>query len=100
MSGNSYKQNCWEFCKCGRESGGKEAAEHGICPVSTNGPADGINEGRNGGRICWTISGTFCHEKIQGTYAKTQLSCTSCSFYRKVKEEEGENFILDFPNLN
>ena len=50
--------------------------------------ANGLNGGINGGRICWTISGTFCLHKIQGSYAKTQLSCKSCSFFKKVKEKE------------
>ncbi len=68
----SQKQNCWEFLKCGRGSGGK--AEHSTCPASTDTSANGLNEGKNGGRICWAISGTFCGGKIGGFYAKKQLS--------------------------
>lgn len=92
------KQNCWEFLKCGRESGGKEVAEMGLCPVSDQILADGLNGGINAGRICWNISGTFCGKKIQGSYARTQVSCKSCSFFKKVREEEGENFILEVNN--
>jgi hypothetical protein len=92
----SQKQNCWEFLKCGRGSGGK--AEHGTCPASTDASANGLNEGKNGGRICWAISGTFCGKKIRGFYAKKQLSCRSCIFFKKVKEEEGiEQFLLVKP---
>ena len=95
MLEKSRKQNCWEFCKCGREPGGIEASGSSTCPASTDTISDGINGGTNAGRICWAISGTFCEKKIQGHFAKRQLSCRSCSFYKKVKEEEGvEHFQL------
>ncbi|HEY9245951.1 MAG TPA: hypothetical protein VIO11_03800 [Candidatus Methanoperedens sp.] len=82
------KQNCWEYLKCGRELGGKKASRLGLCPVSINISTDGLNHGKNGGRICWAISGTYCRKKIEGTFAKKQLSCRSCIFYKKVMEEE------------
>ena len=71
--------------------------ELGICPVSTDTLANGLNGGNNGGRICWAISGTFCGKKIQGFFAKKQLSCRSCNFFKKVKEEEGLDFHLVKP---
>jgi hypothetical protein len=83
------KQNCWEFLKCGREPGGKNIDKLGICPATTDTSADGSNAGKNGGRICWAISGTYCNKKMQGLFAKRQLSCRSCIFFKKVKEEEG-----------
>ena len=90
------KKNCWEFLECGREPDGKNTDTLGICPASTDISADGKNEGKNGGRICWAISGTYCHKKMQGLFAKTQLSCRSCIFFKKVKEEEGsECYHLD-----
>jgi hypothetical protein len=90
------KQNCWEFLECGREPGGKNIDTLGKCPATTDTSADGLNGGKNGGRICWAISGTFCHKIIQGLFAKTQLTCRSCIFFKKVKEEEGiEHFHLD-----
>jgi hypothetical protein len=93
------KQNCWEFIKCGRELGGKKVARSGLCPAPIDTSVDGLNEGINGGRICWVVSGTFCAKKIQGLFAKTQLSCRSCIFFKKVKEEEGlERFYLDIPD--
>jgi len=61
----------------------------GLCPVSVDASADGLNSGKNGGRICWAISGTFCREKIQGFYARKLLSCNSCNFYKLVRKEEG-----------
>ncbi len=83
------KQNCWEFIKCGREPGGEKAAKLGICMASIDISADGLNGGKNGGRMCWAISGTFCGKKLQGFFAKKQLSCRACIFFKKVKEEEG-----------
>lgn len=82
------KQNCWEFKKCGRE----KPNELGICPAAVETNADGMNKGTNGGRICWAVAGTFCDGEIQGTYAQKFLTCTSCDFRIKVKEEEGYKF--------
>ena len=91
----AIKINCWDFVKCGREQGGEKVAELGLCPASVDTSADGLNAGKNGGRICWAISGTFCREKIQGFYARKLLSCNSCNFYKMVRKEEGiEKFIL------
>jgi hypothetical protein len=88
---NAGKINCWDFVKCGREFDGKKVP----CPASIDMSADGLNEGKNGGRICWAIAGTFCREKIKGFFAKKLLSCESCGFFKMVKKEEGiENFIL------
>jgi hypothetical protein len=94
----SRKINCWDFVKCGREFGGEKVAEIGICPASIDLSADGLNDGKNGGRFCWAISGTFCREKMQGFFAKKQLSCKSCNFFKTVKREEGINFRLTKPN--
>ena len=81
--------------KCGREVVGKNVAELGPCPAANNAFCDGINDGYNGGRICWAIAGTFCGGKIQGNFAQKSISCMSCEVYKKIKEEEGEeNFIL------
>ncbi|MBI5049395.1 MAG: hypothetical protein HZC11_00595 [Nitrospirae bacterium] len=83
------KQNCWEFKKCGREPGGEKVKDMGICPASTDTASDGLNDGKNGGRICWALAGTFCGGIVQGTFAQKQVSCMSCEFYKKVKDEEG-----------
>ena len=75
--------------KCGREPGGMKAAELGICPSATDVSFDGINSGKCGGRFCWAVAGTFCHGKIQGTFAIDRDSCLSCSFFNRVQAEEG-----------
>ena len=86
--------NCWEFMKCGREPGGKKTVELGVCPASVDSEASGMNGGRQGGRICWAISGTFCGGLVQGTYAEKQVSCMCCDFFKLVKFEEGKTFKL------
>ena len=99
IQSQSRKINCWDFMKCGREFGGENVAEMGICPTSIDIPADGLNDGKNGGRICWAIAGTFSRGKIQGFFAKKLLSCKSCIFFNTIKrEEEIEHFRLIKPN--
>lgn len=82
------KQNCWEYKKCGREPGGLKNDELGICPSATNILADGLNKGKNGGRICWAIAGTFTNGEKQCTFARTIPFCTVCDFYISVQKEE------------
>ena len=82
------KLNCWEFMKCGREIGGKKVDKLGVCPVATEKRATGIHGGVCGGRCCWVIAGTFCGEKVQGTFAEKFEDCTKCPFYQFVTEEE------------
>jgi hypothetical protein len=79
------KLNCWEFTGCGR---GPSRNDAGTCPVATETTADGINGGENGGRSCWTIAGTFCGGRLQGTYAIKIDTCLKCEFCQKVLDEE------------
>ncbi len=82
-------QNCWEFMKCGREPGGDHIAELGVCPATVDNSFNGINRGKKGGRICWSIAGTFCGGEIQGTFAEKRESCQKCNFFKIVQAEEG-----------
>lgn len=84
----SQKVNCWEFMNCGREIGGENVDTLGVCPTLLEMPADGLNRGKVGGRICWAISGTFSGKKVEGYFAKGMVSCESCYFFQLVKEEE------------
>jgi len=81
--------NCWEFMKCGREPGGEKADELGVCPAATEERYDGIQGGKNAGRVCWLIAGTMCNGKVTGTFALKYSDCKKCPFYNKVKKEEG-----------
>ena len=75
--------------KCGREPGGRNIAELGVCPAAVDESFDSINSGRYGGRFCWAVAGTFCGGKPQGTFAQKRKSCMNCSFYLLVQAEEG-----------
>lgn len=87
------KINCWEHKKCGREFGGANVKEHGVCPAVKAYSVGGIHGGKCGGRCCWAVTGTFCGGKKQGMYALKFISCEKCDFYQLVQKEEG-NAIL------
>ena len=88
------KQNCWEFKQCGREPGGAKVGEFGVCPAAADASYDGLNRGKNAGRMCWAATGTFCMGKVQGTFAQKQATCLLCDFMKHVKEDEGVTFIM------
>ena len=74
---------------CGREQGGKNSAEYGVCPAAADQSFDGINSGKCGGRICWAVAGTFCGGCTQGSFVDKRPSCLNCDFYQMVQDEEG-----------
>ncbi len=86
--------NCWEYFKCGRESGGINTTELGTCPASTIPGSYGINGGTYSGRYCWTVKGTICDAKIQGGLEDKLLNCINCSFFKLVNFEEGREFTI------
>lgn len=88
------KKNCWEFNACGKELGGVNEMECGICPASIETKLDGIHGGRNAGRACWAISGTFCKGCVEQAFNEKFHSCRTCSFYQTVVHEEGVNFLF------
>lgn len=65
--------NCWEHMKCGREEGGDNAAEFGVCPAYPN-----------NGRDCWFVAGTLCGGQVQGTHAEKLGNCQGCEYYEGV----------------
>ena len=83
------KKNCWEFMKCGREPNGDKVSEIGVCPAAAFTLADGFCGGKNGGRSCCYITGTFCAGIIQGTHSDKKKKCEDCDFYALLGEEEG-----------
>ena len=86
------KLNCWEFRRCGRELGGENEDELGICPASTYFSLDGINDGIASGRACWVVAGTMCADKESGTFAQKVKDCRLCPFYKMVMDQEGDEF--------
>ena len=77
----SKKQNCWEYMKCGREPRGEKVAELGICRAAAEESFNGTNGGKNGGRVCFAVAGTFRLGEVCGTYAKKLASCEDCTYY-------------------
>ena len=88
------KKNCWEVKNCGREAGGANEKDLGICPAAVEIRLDGTHSGKNAGRTCWVLAGTLCQGEVQGTFAQKYRSCEVCDFYRQVKQEEGPRFVL------
>lgn len=80
--------NCWEYFECGREPGGAYVSELGVCPAATAAQYNGVHGGKNAGRACWTISGTFCTGKVSGSYAEKLPDCKKCAFYQVVMQQE------------
>jgi hypothetical protein len=87
------KINCWEFMKCGRQSGGEHAKDGGVCPASREARLDGIHGGNNAGRACWIIAGTMCGGEVQGSFAKKVRNCNVCDFYKQVEKDEGKEYL-------
>lgn len=102
------RANCWEVLNCGREPGGMNAHLDGPCPAATEHEGTGVNNGTNGGRVCWAIAETHCWA-ISGAHrlaasgtpcslevdAAKLLSCLTCDFFFLVLQEEGlANFKL------
>jgi hypothetical protein len=75
--------------QCGREPDGKYAKKYGTCPVATKVVANGLNEGTNGGRICWVIAENGCKGKVKCSDRHRKYSCFQCEFRYKVIADEG-----------
>ncbi len=93
------RKNCWEVMKCGREPKGRNE-KLGICPAAKQSEYNGVNKGDCGGRFCWNFAGTFCDGDLQGSVARKLNNCLNCGFLKMVKEEEGEEFILELKRKN
>ena len=93
------RKNCWEIMRCGRQPGGQNETEQGTCLAALPNEFDNINQGKHGGRYCWSVAGTLCDGEVQGTYAIKLKQCLDCEFFIKVQEEEGRDFILHIPDV-
>jgi nucleoside-diphosphate-sugar epimerase len=87
---DKIKQNCWEYMKCGRGPKGKKIGKMGVCPAAGERRLDKVHGGINSGRACWVVAGTFCGGTVQGTFARKQVACKRCDFYKKVHHEQGK----------
>jgi nucleoside-diphosphate-sugar epimerase len=46
------------------------------------------------------VAGTYCGGTVQGSYARKQLACKRCDFYKKIHSEEGEAIESNTSLLN
>ncbi len=88
-------KNCWEVKQCGCEPGGVNVRDGRPCPAAVDTRFNAINDGKNGGRICWAVPGTFCYDGKKRSFAEKLTFCVMCDFYRRVKLEEQHGFQLD-----
>jgi hypothetical protein len=86
------KVNCWEATNCGRQAGGSKIDDLGICPASEETAVNGMNNGINGGRVCWALTGTLCGGKVQYFETQKWSDCRRCTFFWKVHWEEGAGY--------
>lgn len=84
-----FRQNCWEFMKCGREIGGNNADTRGVCPIAAETVANGLNGGINGGRLCWVIVENNYKDRVKCSDIHRGEFCFQCEFRYKVKMQEG-----------
>jgi len=94
------KINCWDFKRCGGNVEGDRAQKLIDCPVFSESALNGINGGKNGGRSCWLIQGTFCGSRIQRSLIPKSLACKFCDFKRFVLREENSNCVVSDQFLN
>jgi hypothetical protein len=86
------KTNCWQAKKCGRQPGGANVAQLGVCKAAADVAFNQVHGGTNAGRACWIVAGTLCGGNVQGSFAQKMVNCMDCQFYTQVKKEEGKGF--------
>ena len=64
--------NCWDVMMCGREEGGNNIAERGVCPAAADRSFDGINSGKFEG-IFMSLKDEF-RKMVNGLAKKLQTS--------------------------
>jgi signal transduction histidine kinase len=87
--GKKVKLNCWEYrqCNLGPES-------ETPCPAAMLKTSNGVNGGKNAGRLCWTVPNTPCFGKSMPSIVEKKKICFTCGFFHRVEEEEGDQFHL------
>ena len=81
--------NCWQYMSCGREPGGARTDLLGVCLVTTDTRLDGVHGGKNAGRACWVLAGSFKKGAQEMALVKEHKDCAACDFYKAVQSEEG-----------
>jgi CheY-like chemotaxis protein len=86
------KRNCWQFTGCGREPGGKNSKQKGICIAALEDRLDGVHGGKNAGRACWAVACIAYGGDIKNTTVQNFEKCLTCNFYKLLKKEEGKGY--------
>jgi hypothetical protein len=81
------KLNCWEVLDCGREPGGRNTEEMGVCPTAVETSLDGVHGGVNAGRACWIVGGLTCTSGNPGEFSSRTHDCAVCRFRATVNED-------------
>jgi hypothetical protein len=91
VSGIEFEKpiNCWQYMLCGRETGGAYTGRFGVCPASTDNRLDGVHGGKNAGRACWVVTGSFTKDADEMVFTRSHKDCRACDFYNAVHREEG-----------
>lgn len=87
------KLNCWEFKGCGREPGGVNVSELGVCQAAIDQTFHKLHDGTNCGRACWVIAGTMAGGILKGCPSINVKDCTECPFFKHVQREEKDAFV-------
>lgn len=88
------RTNCWEYKNCGLEPGGKNAEARGVCPVAIQTKYDQVNNGKNGGRLCWFVDKTLCNNEQQESFLEKFELCLTCDFYLLVQKQQGRHLVV------
>lgn len=80
------KKNCWEFMGCGDKAKS--------CSAFLDQRFDGINHGKNGGRVCWAVAGTLCRESKTKDILVKYDDCIDCEFFSYVHQGEDKKFTI------
>lgn len=72
--------------KCGKQDGTDKSD---VCPIAAEKSANGLNGGKNGGRLCWIIADAHPATWRSCSIKGRKDPCFSCEFRFKVMMEEG-----------
>jgi len=96
-AGRRDKVNCWEVQGCRERELRDEGPGYSVCTVPRAAAMDGLNGGRAAGRICWSVPGALCRADDGRADGETHPRCLECSFFARVRREEGLGGFLLLP---
>ncbi|MBU1702542.1 MAG: hypothetical protein KJ970_06890 [Candidatus Eisenbacteria bacterium] len=79
--------NCWELKKCGREPGGFQVDDLGVCPAAAAAWEPSSDKGDRS-RHCWDIAGTLSGGIVEGSFAVKLMNCAVCDVFLTIQQVE------------